>query len=132
MVALRTDSTVYVRAKTGVDVTSNCTRRLMEPAVQNLHMNRHIFDCFATKLPPSIGTTVPVTHFPPFPLNQRHAAMTSSGLPMRCIGKDPAISFSNESSVAAIILDLKGPSARVLTVMEGPSCPARCFDSLPG
>lgn len=88
------------------------------------------FPLLATKLPPSIGTTVPVTHLPPFPDNHRQAAATSSGLPMVCMGSAPAISASWDWRVAAIILERKGPRARVLTVMEGPSWEARCLESL--
>lgn len=49
---------------------------------------------------------------------------------MRPIGKLPAMSCSKASSVAAIILERKGPQARVLTVMDGPTFAARCRESL--
>jgi hypothetical protein len=41
------------------------------------------------------------------------------------MGSEPAISDSNASSVAAIILLGKGPRASVLTVMWGPRREAR-------
>jgi hypothetical protein len=71
-----------------------------------------------------------VTHSPAFDDNHKQAPATSSPFPIRCMGSEPAISFSKASRVAAIILLLKGPSARVLTVIAGPSCEARCRDNL--
>lgn len=82
------------------------------------------------KLPPSIGTTVPVTHPPALLLSHRQAPATSSGRPIRCMGSADDISSEKDSSVAFIILLGNGPSASVLTVMAGPSCDARCFDIL--
>jgi len=74
--------------------------------------------------------THPVTQAPPFPDNHKHAAATSSGEPILSSGNEPAMFFSNASRVAFIILERKGPRARVFTVMYGPRRFARCLDML--
>jgi hypothetical protein len=74
--------------------------------------------------------TYPVIHSPALLDNHKHAPATSSALPIRCMGRFPAMSFSNASRVAAIIFERNGPHARVFTVMDGPTFAARWRESL--
>ncbi len=113
----------------GADSYRSSSRSSYIATISSL-MRSYNFALVETRLPPSTGTTVPVTHSPPLPDNQRQAAATSSGFPILFMGKEEAICCSAASSVALIILDRKGPRARVLHVITGPSCDARCRDIL--
>lgn len=61
--------------------------------------------------------TYPVVYAPARLERNKHAPATSSGSPTRPSGKLATIESRFFSSVAAIILDGKGPQASVLTVM---------------
>lgn len=76
------------------------------------------------------GRTYPLTQHPARELRKRHAPATSSAEPMRASGTPATTRSPAAASVAAIILDWKGPQARVLLVIPlGPSWAANTRES---
>lgn len=64
-----------------------------------------------------IISAYPFTYAPALDERKMQAPATSSGLPMRPRGTPPTMESRAAASVAAIILDSKGPQARVLLVI---------------